>query len=165
MPESNKILVGFKFPYSISSFGILKNMETGKIRKFQTNPKDPYPYLVLKTDKDTFTKVRLHRLLAEYFIPNPQNLPCVNHKDGNKLNNALENLEWISYSNNAKHAYSTGLKIPALPKNRKLNSSDIASIRIMYSTGTSMRIIGELFKVSRTAISEIIHKRQYKEIV
>ena len=44
-----------------------------------------------------------HRLVAEYFIENPCNLPVVNHKDGNKLNNYKDNLEWISYSDNTKH--------------------------------------------------------------
>lgn len=51
----------------------------------------------------------LHRLLAEYFIPNPDNLPQVNHKDGNKLNCCLENLEWVSVRDNTIHAYKHGL--------------------------------------------------------
>jgi hypothetical protein len=61
-------------------------------------------------DKGKVKKVLLHRLLAEAFIPNPDNLPCVNHKDGNKLNNSLDNLEWCSYSDNLKHAYAKGLR-------------------------------------------------------
>ena len=44
-----------------------------------------------------------HRLVAEYFLSNPDNLPVVNHKDGNKLNNNINNLEWVSYSDNTKH--------------------------------------------------------------
>ena len=51
----------------------------------------------------------LHRLLAEYFIPNPDNLPQVNHKDGNKLNCCIENLEWVSARENTIHAYKHGL--------------------------------------------------------
>lgn len=51
----------------------------------------------------------LHRLLAEYFIPNPDNLPQVNHKDGNKLNCCIENLEWVSVRENTIHAYKHGL--------------------------------------------------------
>ena len=50
-----------------------------------------------------------HRLVAEHFIPNPNNLPVVNHKDGNKLNNNIDNLEWVSYSENSLHAYSNNL--------------------------------------------------------
>lgn len=51
----------------------------------------------------------LHRLLAEYFIPNPLNLPQVNHKDGNKLNCSLDNLEWTTIRDNIIHAYKHGL--------------------------------------------------------
>lgn len=52
-----------------------------------------------------------HRLVAEYFIDNPQNLPVVNHKDGDKLNNCVDNLEWVSYSDNTKHWYKNSPKI------------------------------------------------------
>ena len=51
----------------------------------------------------------VHRLIAEYFIPNPNNLPQVNHIDGNKLNNSLDNLEWVTVQDNVIHAYKNGL--------------------------------------------------------
>lgn len=52
----------------------------------------------------------VHRLIAETLIPNPNELPCVNHKDGNKLNNSVGNLEWCTHSENTIHAYKTGLQ-------------------------------------------------------
>lgn len=55
-------------------------------------------------------KKLIHRLVAETFIPNPKNLPEVNHKDGDKKNNILSNLEWVSKLENEEHAYDTGLK-------------------------------------------------------
>ena len=52
----------------------------------------------------------IHRVIAETFIPNPQNKPCVNHKDGNKLNNDVANLEWCTHSENTIHSFQTGLQ-------------------------------------------------------
>lgn len=57
-------------------------------------------------------KYDIHRVLAELYIPNPYNKPCVNHKDGNKLNNDLSNLEWVTYSENNIHALQHGLRKP-----------------------------------------------------
>jgi len=69
-----------------------------------------YGYVSTRLNKSgkTFTRF-IHRLLAEAFIPNPENKKCVNHKDGNKLNNALDNLEWLSHQENMIHAYKNGL--------------------------------------------------------
>ena len=53
--------------------------------------------------------VCVHRVIAETFIPNPNNLPCVNHKDGNKHNNKVENLEWVTHSENTLHAMKNGM--------------------------------------------------------
>lgn len=66
----------------------------------------------LSRDGQVHTKF-IHRLLAQHFIPNPLNLSEVNHKDGNRLNNALWNLEWITHRANVQHAYQNGLNSSA----------------------------------------------------
>lgn len=70
--------------------------------------KGGYLYVNLYNENGRKTK-KIHRLVAETFIPNPQNLPQVNHKDGNKLNNHIENLEWCNQSYNTQHAVKHSL--------------------------------------------------------
>lgn len=76
--------------------------------------RDHKGYLVtdLYTNGNRCTK-RVHRLVAEAFIPNPDNKPEVNHKDGNRHNNAVSNLEWVTKTENCRHAWDTGLVKPS----------------------------------------------------
>ena len=66
-------------------------------------------YRITLSKNGSKKQVYLHRLLANHFIPNPNNLPQVNHKDGNKLNCDLDNLEWVTVQENVIHAYKNGL--------------------------------------------------------
>ena len=79
-----------------------------KLLKANIN-EDGYASTTLRNDKGKKT-FRIHRLVAREFIPNPENKETVNHIDGNKLNNRVENLEWNTREENMQHAYKTGLK-------------------------------------------------------
>lgn len=98
------------FPnYTIDDSGKVKNIHTGKFLKNFANRQTSYYQVNLwKNNKGTWKY--LHRLLAEHFIPNPLNLPEVNHIDGNRQNNALSNLEWVTGQQNKIHAIQTGLR-------------------------------------------------------
>ena len=105
-----------------------------------------------------------HRIMAELFIPNPNNLPQINHKDGNKLNNSLDNLEWITASGNNMHALKTGLRHAAKGKNTnngRFNEDEIRNIRTLYKEGYSQRKIASKFNVTKGAIAQIIRKETY----
>lgn len=96
-----KRIAGFE-NYSISTDGIVVNEKRGK----QVKPNIVKGYYRLQLSKDNkTTNKQVHRLVAEAFIPNPDNLPCVNHKDENKLNNCVDNLEWCTQEYN--NSYGT----------------------------------------------------------
>lgn len=94
--------------YTIDETGQVKNIVTGKIKRQQANSQTTYFQVNLwKNNKGAWKYI--HRLLAEAFIPNPLGLPEVNHIDGNRQNNALSNLEWVTGQQNKIHAVRTGL--------------------------------------------------------
>lgn len=114
---------------SVSNMGNVRNDKTSTV--YKQNLKNGYMYVTLKTINGTEIKEcgqRIHRLVAEAFISNddPKNKNQVNHKDGDKTNNKVDNLEWISQSENLKHAAKTGLlksqarKIHQLDKDGKI---------------------------------------------
>lgn len=109
-----KPVVGYEGLYEVSNWGRVKSLERyrkgpngsirickGRILKLRT---DKDGYLLVALCKNNIKKTfRVHRLVAEAFIPNPDNLPCVNHKDENKQNNVVSNLEWCSYEYNINY--------------------------------------------------------------
>lgn len=88
------------------------NRLNGRIRKLKPT-KDKNGYMVVYLGKSN--KKLVHRLVAQAFIPNPENKPQVNHKNGNKKDNMVKNLEWVTISENGLHAYRVLKRIP--PRN------------------------------------------------
>ena len=92
--------------------------DTGRIRRIGSDKDHSVQkkdgYLITQLYQDGERKhVRVHRLVAKEFIPNPDNKPEVNHKDGNKTNNSASNLEWVSKKENCRHAWDNGLVNPS----------------------------------------------------
>lgn len=116
MANENEIwkpLVGYETEYLISSYGRLKSIKHGKsiMLKPHINTRNGYVYyLVSKNGKSKNS--RAHRLVALTFIPTSNTKLQVNHKDGNKTNNRVDNLEWCTQSENMIHAYKMGLEKP-----------------------------------------------------
>lgn len=105
--------------YEISDYGRLRSVDTfdvwgrihrGRVLK-QLLDRRGYPRMRVSV-KNKAKSVRIHRLVAKAFISNPSDLPQVNHKNGDKLNNHVSNLEWVDNTTNARHAVKTGLWVP-----------------------------------------------------
>ena len=112
MKEEWKNIEGYGGDYTISNTGRIKSHKANKETELipYTN-KSSNGYLVIGlSDGKKRTRHTIHRLVASHFIPNPDNKPQVNHKDGNKRNNRVDNLEWVTQSENIKHSYYVGLR-------------------------------------------------------
>ena len=109
MQEIWKDIKGFEGKYKISNLGRVYSIKNNIILKQGYDGKK-YSTVSLYNKKQFHFKI--HRLVAEAFIPNPDNLPQINHIDGNKQNNCVDNLEWCTCSHNIKEAYRLGLMTP-----------------------------------------------------
>lgn len=119
-----------EFPsYQISNIGRVRNKMTEIIRSPSKQPKGYYTIDLYNHDDKRHGYPRsIHRLVAEAFIPNPDNLPVVNHKDGDKLNNSVENLEWVSFRDNNMHAIENGLNFPGAYQKRPVKVKETGEI-------------------------------------
>jgi len=144
-------------PYYVTEDG--KIWRNGKQRKLNINPFGYY-YVHLSIYGKSKT-MRIHRLVAETYILNPMNYPVINHKDGNKLNNNVSNLEWCTVKENTNHAINflgnsrTGEHNP----NAKLNKQDVDWIRKNYVPRDK--------KLGRSSICEKynLSKAQFRRII
>jgi len=102
-----KFIDGYNNHYKINKDGVIVSVSKNIPLKCYVTPKGYKMASLCKNGKSY--KVFLHRLLAIAFIPNTENKPYINHKDGNKLNNSLDNLEWCTKKENNAHAWRTGL--------------------------------------------------------
>jgi predicted XRE-type DNA-binding protein len=173
-----KDVIGFEGMYVVSNAGDVKGLNREIIQR------NGHPYSVkekiLKGSVSQSTGYRMvsisgngskrlrsvHRLVAESFIENPLNKPEVNHIDGNKLNNNVENLEWCTSAENQAHSYELGLQIAVFGEkhpNAKLNDSKVAQIRKEYKDGKLQREIAKKFGVSRQTVSDIVNFKYWKK--
>lgn len=120
-----------------------------------------WPYLCFQSSEYNKT-FRIHRLVAEAFIPNPENKRCVNHKNGIKTDNRIENLEWVTHSENSKHAFKTGLQ--TAHQKRKLSKDEVIEIRELICFGAESKVLAKEYNVHIQSIYDIKRRETWPNL-
>lgn len=164
-------MVGYEGLYEVSDLGRVKSLGRTiqihrenyttrvwkeKILKPKISSKYHRVWLCTGSNKRIYG---IHRLVAEAFIPNPENKPQVNHIDGNPANNLLSNLEWVTQSENTRHAVSIGRKLGL--RGEKCPTSKVTDIQrleilALYECGLRQTYIGNCYGISQGAVSYIV---------
>lgn len=157
--EECKEIKGYRGKYIITSSGKVFNNFTGSLMKPRLI--QGYPHVGLRNyDGVTSTQklYKVHRLVAEYFIPNPNNKPFVNHIDGNKTNSDVSNLEWATAQENCNHAVKTGLTKTSW--NKELGR---VAITLIEDYKWSSSEVAELLNKSKSSIL-YLYQKGYKNL-
>lgn len=163
MSETWKPVKGFEEFYEISNTGKIKTLRLNKIMK-PSLQKTGYYQCSLTLNKKLYYRY-IHRLVAENFLKFIPNKYCVNHKDGNKTNNKVSNLEYCTMGENNKHAGLMNLKpIGTKHTNSKLTKQDLIKIEKLLSSGEfTHKKIAEIFEVSRSVITCYSNGKTYRK--
>lgn len=159
---------GFEAYYQVSPLGFVYSIRNKRLISPYIRPSDGYIQIEFNVN-GVASKHLVHRLVAEAYIPNPDNLPCVNHKDGNKWNNQVSNLEWCTYSENMEHASKNnllktkGVNNPA----SKLTEETVRYIKSVYRKGDrefGSSALGKRFGVDHKVIWSIVNGKTWREV-
>lgn len=152
----------------ISSKGRVKikrqdNVEM-EIKETFFKDKDGYSRINIRKENGSYGQDSIHRLVAKAFLANPENKPCVNHKDSNRSNNCVENLEWVTHKENVNHSYIYGkrVKYKNVPRNTILTDFQVSQIDYLRQYYT-VNQIAKLFNIEYQSLKNIIRKKKHRE--
>ena len=156
MKELWRNIDGYKGMYQVSSFGRIRSYKENlpRILKPRVN-NGGYKYISLCLDGNCKSFI-IHRIVAKHFLGKSD--LTVNHKNGNKLNNCVENLEWVSFEENLNHAKENCLLAKGEKHGRsKLTERDVKLLRYKHKKRKSVRFLSKEFGVSRSVVNKIIN--------
>lgn len=173
-----KDVAGYEGYYKVSNLGRVKSLERKvKFRTFKKLVKSRIltprisdsGYYTVNISKDGKGNMKyLARIIAIAFIPNPDNKPQVNHIDGNKINNCISNLEWVTNAENQKHAYKLGLSISKrgyLNGNRKYDKGFVLKIRQMWESGKYKQAqLSKICGCNESYVNAVVSRRIWAHI-
>jgi hypothetical protein len=157
-----KDIVGYEGRYCVSDCGAIFRNDGAEVGQWMSDQ----GYMLVRLSNPRKT-IRVHRLVAEAFVPNPANLPFVNHIDCIRYNNKYKNLEWCTQWQNIKHSdtlgrmqkdYWKGKRSP----NAKISDEIASKIRAAYEAGgVSWEFVGKQFGVSKRTVGRIVRNESY----
>lgn len=173
--EQWKDISGYEGLYQVSDLGRVKSLK--RIAKHNYGGNREVPEKILSQGNKRYCKVvfsvkskhftfLVHRLVGIAFIPNPENKPTINHKNGKTKDNRAIMIEWNTIKENANHAYDTGLSKTHSENHHsaKLKNSDIPYIINLCKNGHTQRAVSKMYNVSESTISVIIRKKKWNRI-
>lgn len=155
--------------FEVSTHGRVRSKKTKKILKLNKMGSGYYQF-TCKPDGIKTVGRRVHRLVMMTFVENVEDKPFVNHIDGDKSNNCIDNLEWCTQEENVKHSWETGLskKVVGVDNHKsKLTDDDVRYIRENYipnSKTCSQRALAKKFGVTKTVISSILDNKTWTHV-
>jgi len=162
MEEIWKDVVGFENHYEVSNFGNIRRKKSKRLRNI--NYSQIYP-TVLFSVEGIHKTYRVHRIVACAFLPEEKGKTHINHINGNKKDNHVENLEWVTQAENNLHAYRSLNRIAPMQGkiavNRKVNDFDIPKMDELNKFGIPTDEIGKMYGIDGSTIRK--HLRKYRK--
>lgn len=159
-------VVGYEGIFQVTEDGEIFSLRTNK---FLIQGTTKVGYKIICTRVNGIAKSpRVHRMVAEAFIPNPDNKPEVNHINGDKTDNRVTNLEWVTSKENTQHALATGLQVSLAGtecQQSKLTEEDVRYIRSVFKPfdrAFGTRALAKKFNVHHSTISDVVNFVSYK---
>lgn len=145
--------------YEVSNLGRIRHYKTKRIRSIKNSKGDYLIFSVRVNNPRKLKPYKVHIAVASTFIPNPNNYPQINHKDGNKQNNNVDNLEWCTAKENIQHAIKN--KLINVKASQKLSFEDVKTIKKLHTEGYNNAQIAKRYGVVKSTIWNILHNKTY----